>query len=513
MNYRLVCRQLGLVLTVLAGSMLVPVAWWFYAHHGETDPDTSVLIALCASMGIGIVIGWLMARVGRGQKAELRRKEALLLVAASWMLGAALAALPYRIWAAQRDFEPGEDVGFTSWINCYFESVSGLTTTGATILTGIGTIPESLLLWRAMTQWLGGLGIIVLFVAVLPLLGVGGKRLFRVETPGPTKEGVTPRIRSTAQMLWLIYLFITVAETLLLRWSGLTWFESVCHTFTTLSTGGFSTQDSSVGGFHNGLAEFVIIVFMVLAGVNFGLYCLLLQRKWRKSVGDPELRTYLAIFVVATVVVVVGIFGLPMKTTDGTTEDGALAVVRHAVFQVVSIQTTTGFCSADFDLWPFVPKALLVTLMFVGGSGGSTAGGIKVMRCLMAVKICWGELERVFRPNVVRPVRVGKATVDGDIQLATLVYVVGIVVIFALGVGGILVLEPADRELSITSAATACAATLNNIGPGLEVVGATQTYVHFNTLTKCLMSLLMVIGRLEVFPILLLFMPRFWRSE
>ena len=515
MNYAIICRHLGLLLIVVSGCMGAPMAWWLGATYRGADTDPDVILAFGITIAVGVLTGGVLAWLGRRPDGNLRRKEALLLVAVSWLAGAALAALPFRLWAALHTFAPGQAQQFGSWIDCYFEAMSGLSTTGATILTAIGEIPQSLLFWRAMTQWLGGLGIVVLFVAVLPMLGVGGKRLFRIESPGPTPEGVTPRIHSTAQLLWLIYVFLTIAETLLLRYvAGMSWFDAICHTFTTLSTGGFSTLDSSVGGFHSGTVELILIGFMILAGVNFGLYFQLLQGHVRTFRRDPELRAYGLILAVAAILVIgsLVIARSPMHITDGTEQTGALAAIRHGVFQVVSILTTTGFCTADFNLWPFAAKATLITLMFIGGSAGSTAGGIKVVRCVMAVKIVWAELEHVFRPKVVRPVRMGRVTVDSDLRLATLVYVVGIGLVFAVGTIAIGVID--DRpDMTFITAATACAATLNNIGPGLGLVGATETYAHFNAPTKCILSLLMAIGRLEMFPILLLLMPRFWRSE
>jgi trk system potassium uptake protein TrkH len=511
-NYRLVCKQLGLLMLVLAGSLFVPLAWAFKMRREQPEPMNEPLTALGIAIGVAVVGGWLLFRLGRGQRADLRRKEALLLVATSWFFGAAVAALPFRIWAFLRPADANVDPAFGSWINCYFEAMSGLTTTGSTILTRIATIPESLLLWRCMTQWLGGLGIVVLFVAVLPMLGVGGKRLFRVESAGPTPADMTPRIRSTAQVLWAIYLAFTLAETLLLRWQGLSWFESLCHTFTTLSTGGFSTRDASVGGFENLGVEIVITTFMVLSAINFGLYHQVFQGKWRDAVRDPELRAFLFLLGAATVVVIFTLRGTPVVTTTGRQEAELGPAVRHGVFQSVSIQTETGYGTADFDRWPFGAKTMLLVMMFVGGCAGSTAGGIKVVRCLIVAKVIGLEIERVFRPNVVRAIRVGRATVDADLRLATVVHVVCLFGVFGLGTIGLMVLEP-DGSITLTTAATATATTLHNCGPGLDQVGPTRNFVHLGATSKCLLSLIMAMGRLELFPLMVLFTPRFWRAE
>lgn len=511
MNLRYVGRQLGLLMLVVSAVMLVVAGWAWFQVAGGDDGEIAARNALLISVGAGVLLAILLRLAGGNFEGQLARREALLLVSASWLVGAAVAALPFYFWAK---FEPHTlDPAFGSWINCYFESISGFTTTGATVLTKIESIPRSLLLWRATTHWLGGLGIVVLFVAVLPMLGVGSKRVFRVESPGPTPEGVTPRIQEAARILWLIYLGLTVAEVLTLKLLGLDWFSCVCHTFATLATGGFSTLNASIGQINQAAIDTAIIVFMLLAGVNFGIYYQLIHRRWRSVAGDPELRTYLAILAVGCLVIVISIYRLPVITTAGEQVDPSfLTSLRYGLFQVVSIQTTTGFCTAEFDHWPFVAKATLVILMFVGASAGSTGGGVKVIRCLIAAKILFAEIERVFRPNVVRPVRVGKQTVEHEQKLAAVSYLLGIAVLFAVGTVLIKAMED-DHPIDLVTAATAAAATLNNIGPGLAEVSAVDNYVWFSTPAKVVMCLLMVIGRLEVFAIIVLFHPRFWRKE
>ncbi|MCH8967199.1 MAG: TrkH family potassium uptake protein, partial [Planctomycetes bacterium] len=397
---------------------------------------------------------------------------------------------------------------------CYFEAISGLTTTGATVVQTLGTLPRGLLLWRALTNWLGGLGIVVLFVAVLPMLGVGGRRVYRIEAPGPTPDGVTPRIQDTARILWLIYCGFTLAEILALKAFGMTWFNAVCHTLATLATGGFSTSDASIAGFDSVGIHLVIIVFMVLAGVNFSLYYRLLHSRrlseWREVVRDPELRLYLAIMAVATIIVTISL--LHNRPDQSAAYATVSSTASHALFQVVAIQTTTGFCSADFDTWGFVAKTTLLVLMFVGGSAGSTGGGIKVVRILIAAKVILAELEHVYRRNVVRSVKVGSSAIDAGLKINTLVYIGGIAILFVMGTVALMLLE-SSNGIDIKTAATASAATLNNIGPGLARVGATQNYAWFCASSKIVMSVLMLLGRLEIFAIAVLFSPRFWRSE
>jgi trk system potassium uptake protein TrkH len=410
---------------------------------------------------------------------------------------------------AQAATEPHD---FDTFVDCYFEAMSGLTTTGATIVQAISTIPRSLLLWRSMIQWLGGLGIVVLFVAVLPMLGVGSRRIYRIEAPGPSPEGVKPRIADTARILWMIYLGLTIAEILALKVCGMGWFDAVCHTFTTLATGGFSTQDASIGAYSSAAIQIVIIVFMIFAGVNFGLYHQLIQRQWRTVRKDPELRVYLTIILVATAIVTISLLRSGSRVEASLGEPATFpTVVRHALFQTVSLQTTTGYGSADFDQWGFAAKATLLILMFVGASAGSTGGGIKVARVMIAAKVLLAEIEHVYRPKVVRPVKIGKTTIDPELKLNTVIYVLGIALLFAVGTV-LLMLFESGKGVDITSAASASAATLNNIGPGLARVGAMQNYAWFTAPSKIVMSVLMLLGRLEMFTILVLFTPRFWRA-
>ncbi|QDU34426.1 Trk system potassium uptake protein TrkG [Poriferisphaera corsica] len=538
MKLRIVFQQLGLVMLVMCFCMLLITAWaaWQLYAADKTE-ELYAIYGLLGTIGVGSFVGLIMWGWGRYAKKggdgmlpafdeTLGRREALLLVALTWIVGAALSGLPYFLWwhfndehlvdAATRS---GHE--FASFASCYFEAMSGLTTTGSTVLSDISGVPQGLLLWRAMTHWLGGLGIVVLFVAVLPNLGVGGKRLFFVEAPGPQQQGVRPRIRETARILWLIYLFFTIIQVVLYKAFGLTWFEAVCHTFATLATGGFSTHNASIGYYnaeHIGvlntwMIDFITVIFMILAGVNFGLYYHLARRRFKLIWKDPELRTYLAIIVGATMVVSAYLVGSTIQVTDGSTVEGtAPEAVRFGLFQVVSIQTTTGFGTANFNVWPFVPKMVLLMLMFVGASAGSTGGGIKVIRVLIGFRIMFAEIERIFRPSVVRPIRIAGSTISTELKQAVLVYILGIIVLWWLGSIVLMVLEPAG-SLSYVSAATASAATLNNIGPGLEQVGAIENYGFFSSSSKMVMALLMALGRLEVYAILVLFTPSFWRSE
>ena len=359
MNLRFVFRQLGSLLLVLSALLALIALWSALMLALGEKREMYAAEALCIAAVVGAAIGFVMVRVA-GTAGQVGRREALLLVALSWLVGAALSALPFYAWAHLAVPDGGAHP-FLSPVDAYFEAMSGLTTTGATILPNIAdeghahlALPRSVLLWRSMTHWLGGLGIVVLFVAVLPSLGAGGKRLYKVEAPGPRAEGVTPNIRETARALWMIYLGLTLAEVVALRAAGLNWFDSVCHTFATLATGGFSNFNSSLAGANSAAVEWIVVVFMLLAGINFGLYFMILRGRWRKVLKDTELRVYLGIMAVAALVVFVSLLNWPIETTAGQTLEGTAGeAARYGVFQVVSIQTTTGFGTADFDRWPF----------------------------------------------------------------------------------------------------------------------------------------------------------------
>ncbi len=506
-SLRIVSRQLGLLMGVLSGFVLAVSVFAAVSERNLSSPAFQSL-ALCTLVGAAMAV--ILYFAGRKSRGTLGQREALLLVAVSWLLGAGYGALPFRVWSGLRPDAGSVSHSFDRYINCYFEAMSGFTTTGATVVNSLATLPQSLLLWRALTHWLGGLGIVVLFVAVLPILGVGGRRVYRIEAPGPAPDGVNPRIKDTARILWLIYCGFTVAETIALRLCGMSWFDAFCHTLATLATGGFSTQDSSVAGYPSTAIHVVIIVFMVLAGVNFSLYYQLLQRKWRTVIRDPELRTYLGIIVVATVIVAVSLTRAP--ASGQASAMSWPTAVRDGMFQVVSVQTTTGFCSADFDAWGFVAKVTLVLLMFIGASAGSTGGGIKVVRIIMAVKILLAEIEHVYRPKVVRTIKLGRSSLDAGMKLNAVVYILGLFVLFGIGTIAIMIFE-AGNDIDITTAATATVATLNNIGPGLARVGATQNYLWFSDASKVALSLLMLLGRLEVLTVLVVFSPRYWRGE
>ena len=508
MNLRFLAKQLALLLTVLGVAMGI-VAGWGGLNAGFGAPDeASAAWSLLAGAGFSAFLGLLCWLIGRKTTGFLDRREALLLVVLSWILAAILGGVPYFMWA---HISGSADHVFRSPVASMFEAMSGLTTTGATVLGDIEGLPSALHLWRALTHWMGGLGIIVLFVAVLPSLGVGGRRLFGVESAGPQPGGVHPQIRETARVLWYIYSGLTLVQIVALKFAGLTFFDATCHAFGTLATGGFSTQGASIGAY-NSVVQVIIILFMVLAGANFGLFHSLIRGKFREVMGDPELRVYLFILAASTAAIAFWINGTTIVTTAGdSVEAGPGVALREAAFNVAAIQTTTGFGTSDFTIWASPAKLLLVVLMFVGGCAGSTAGGIKVIRVWIAVKVLTNEVERVFRPHLIRPVRIGGRALDDQVKSAAVVYIVGTLLLFVLGAFGVMLLE-GDRA-DLATALTASIACLCTIGPGLGAIGPLGNYGWMSDSTLALLSILMLMGRLEVLPVLVLIIPSYWRGE
>ncbi len=481
MNFFAVGKLLGFLIMVIGATMLLPVFWSLHFDDG-------LWLLLLISAFISISAGALLFLIGSLRRQHVFRKEAIATVGLGWLAAAAFGALPFVITGT-----------IPHYIDAFFETMSGFTTTGASILTDIESLPRSVLFWRSFTHWLGGMGIIVLFIAILPLIGAGGRHLYKSEVPGLVRESLTPKIKETAVILWKIYLGLTVAETLLLMLSGMSLYEGLCHTFGTLATGGFSTRNKSIGHYNSVQVDIIIIIFMCLAATNFSLHFKALGKKPSTYIKDPEWRAYILLLCMATLIItlillVENIYANPLTS------------LRYASFQSVSIMTTTGFATADFDKWASGARVLLVILMFIGGSAGSTGGGMKVIRWLTMFKIARYQLERFYRPRGIRKIKVGTTRVDDSLQLATLSFFFIYVSIFVAGTFVV-----ALFNVDAVSAATSVAATLNNIGPGLSLVGPVQNYAHFPYIVKCLLSLFMVAGRLELFSILVLFLPRFWR--
>ncbi len=468
---------------VLSSTMLLPLL--YAAVNGGDEP-----LPILYGMLVTLAVGGALFRFLKRPDSELTTREGVLLVTVIWSSVCIFGGLPFV-------FSPY----FSSFTDAVFEAASGFTTTGATILEDVEVLPHGLQLWRCFTHWLGGMGIVLLGVAILPLLGTGGMHMYRAEFSGAKSERLKPRITETALALWKIYVSLTVAEFLLLwLWGGMSVFEALCHSFSTLGTGGFSSRTASIAGFQSPLIEWIIIVFMVLAGINFTLhYQLWRQRQVGRFFRDIELRAYLAILAAATGVI---FLTLVLQTGYGPEE-----AFRAAAFQVAAIVTTTGFVTYDYEQWMPVTQILLLFLMVVGGCTGSTAGGLKVSRFLLLGQVVSRQFRVIVEPRGVFAIRLGgtvipETTVRSLLNLLFLAFVV-----FA---SACLVLSATGVD-ALTSIAAVTAATFN-IGPGLGDVGPVENYAHFTPLVKWVLAFCMVCGRLEFFTALVIFTPSFWRK-
>lgn len=522
MNWSVVARMLGLLALLVGSSMLFSLPWAFPAFGQVTEFEAAGFWGMVGAIAVSLVVGGILWMIGRGSKTSaVLRKEAMATVGLGWVLAGILGALPFLFSGAQR--APG--ISMTP-IDAFFESLSGFTTTGASVLKELEDptiVARSVLFWRSFTHWLGGMGIIVLFVAILGQLGAGGKAMLKREVPGPLTESVRPRVRETALTMWTIYVVLTAFQTIILELCGVPLYDSLCHAFGTLATGGFSTYNNSAAHFNGGPVEATVVVFMVLAGTNFSLFDMLWRRERQRTAWgrlklmseDPEFRAYLSLLGIATLAIGLSLWWHQIYPGLGL-------AIRHGLFASVSIMTTTGFGTEDFTHWTEFAKGLLFLLMFVGGSAGSTGGGIKVIRCVLLLKILRIEIERAFRPNVVRPLRLGGAVISDQIRQDVGIYFCLIMLIFAFGWLTLIAIEPDDQwsgQLGNSTAeklldcGTAVAATLNNIGPGLGVIGPAGNYGEFSQQGKLLLTVLMLLGRLELFVVLVLFFPRFWRLQ
>ncbi|HUS37919.1 MAG: TrkH family potassium uptake protein [Pirellulales bacterium] len=551
MDFRLVARMLSRITFLIAVTMIFSLPWAFPALSSTPEFEQRGFLALLGSLLISCLIGTLLHILGRSGEGQLFRKEAMAIVGFSWILATFLGALPYAlsgtsikqkvVIAPATDGNTPPQIRYVAkpmspadWL---FESQSGFSTTGASVLGELEDpryVPRCILFWRSSTHFLGGLGIIVLFVAVLGQ-GSAGKQLMRSEMPGPSKEGSQARMQHTAWVFAGIYLGLNVLLTVILTMLGIPWFDSLCHAFGTMATGGFSTFNNSVGAFAGIIgqvravwAEMVIILFMILAGTNFTLLYFLLLRQPGRLLVDVEWRTYMLIIVVVTALIVLFgyLHGDRLFYYQGDVWGSLTSGLRQGLFQVVSVLTTTGYSSAaDFDHWNSFGRGVLFLLMFVGGCAGSTGGGMKVIRHILFLKVIDLELEKAYHPSVVRPLRLaGHPVEEQDMRKNILLYFGLILVIFVFSWMFLVTVEPDSTwarggtgpqsiDHKLIDCATGIASTLNNIGPGLGTIGSKQNYSHFSWPAKLLFTFLMMVGRLEVFTILVLLMPGFWRAR
>jgi trk system potassium uptake protein TrkH len=482
MRWRFILKIIG-VLTLFFGlTMIFPLLVGLYYGDGS-------LIPLLESMGITVAAGLILYLIFFKAQAEvISQREGMAIVAVGWTAVGLFGAIPFYL---------GD--GYFTFTDAVFESVSGFTTTGASVLTNIEAVSKGLLFWRSFIQWLGGMGIIVLSVAILPFLGVGGMQLYKAEVPSPVPDKLKPRIRDTAMILWKVYALISVAEVVLLMLGGMSLFEALCHTFTTMPTGGFSTKNTSVAHYNSVYFDGVFMFFMLLAGINFSLHYQMIRGKplafWR----DSECRFFLGAVAILTIVVSLDVF----RTVYDTIGDA----LRYGAFQVVSIVTTTGYVTADYGQWPAMSQLILLMCMFLGASAGSTGGGMKCLRIMLCFKYCYKELFSLIHPRAVTHIKIGGKTVPEDVMRSVLGFLALYVGLFALSS-----VVLAGLGVDFTTSFSAVAATIGNIGPGFGAVGPVENFAGIPAAGKWLLVWCMLLGRLEIFTVIILLVPEFWRK-
>jgi len=482
MHYRIILRFVSILLIFLGLAMGGPLVVSFFFEDGSTG---AILISMALTLmsGLGIFFS-----VKTHENIQLNHRDGVAIVTLGWVMAALFGTLPFILSGAIPDFT-----------DAYFESISGFTTTGASTLNQIESIPEGILLWRSMTQWLGGMGIIVLSIAVLPFLGIGGMQLYKAEIPSPVVDKLKPRISETAKTLWKVYLLITLAQVILLIVGGMSLFDAVCHAFCTMPTGGFSTKTVSIAHYNSAYFDAVFVVFMLLAGINFSLHYKLIKGDVTIFGKDAECRVFLAIAFVFTLIVAVNI--------HGRIYDSFATAFRYAAFQVSSILTTTGFVTADYDFWPSLSQLILLISMFLGAMAGSTGGGMKTMRLMLLLRHGYQQVFRIIHPRAVTTLKLGGKPISSDILSAIWGFFILYMGLFVLAT---LIMTALGLDL-ITSLASV-AASIGNIGPGLDMVGPTKNYLHIPFLGKWVLIFCMLLGRLEIYTVIVLFVPEYWRK-
>jgi len=480
-HFKAIAKIMGALLVLIALLMLPGIGFSLYYDEDPWPVLTSSVIAMI----IGVILFLSFSK----QDQNIRKREGYLIVAISWLVMAGCGMLPYIL--------SNEITGFA---DALFETMSGLTTTGASILTDIEAMPKGLLFWRSMTQWIGGLGIIVLTVAIFPLLGIGGIELFVAESPGPTSDKVHPRISETAKRLWYVYVGLTLAAMLMYWAGGMTFFDAINHALTTLATGGFSTKNSSMAYYDSAFIQYTAIFFMFLAGTNFTVIYFGLVGKFKRVLKSDEFKTYTFSLIAIAVILY-----FPIFARGGASSELAF---RNSLFQVVSLVTTTGFVSDDYTTYNEGVTFFFFMLLFIGGSAGSTAGGIKFVRHLTFIKNSWLEFKRLVHPRAIVPLMINGDRVTGRIITHIMNFLLIYLLIFVLG-AGVLSIMGYDLLTSFGAVAT----SLGNVGPGIGLVGPVNNFAFFSPGAKIFLSFIMLLGRLELFTILILFTPFFWRAN
>lgn len=495
LNYKIIFHFFGLLMLFNGGFMLVSALLSLLYKDGVTGK-------LCIAAVITLLLGTIAMVFTRKHNKEMNKREGYIVVAFGWIIMALTGTLPYVVTES-----------IPSFTNAFFETMSGYTTTGASILNDIEAMPKGILFWRSLTHWIGGMGIIVLAIAILPLLGIGGMQMFAAEAPGPSADKLHPRITDTAKRLWLIYFGYTAAETLLLNVAGMSFFDALNHALCTVSTGGFSTKNASVAHWNGQpIIQYIIILFMFLAGTNFVLSYFAFKGKVQKVLQDEEFKLYFKFIAIFTGIAAVLIYFRADVSLSSIVHPmvwgEAESAFRHALFQVLAIVTTTGFVTADYTLWTPFLVVFFFGLMFLGGSAGSTSGGVKVVRHLLLIKNGFLEFKRALHPSAILPVRYNMKAISGDIVFNILAFFILYMLSFIIGA-----LVFSMFELDFASAIGLSASSLGNVGPALGDFGPVNNYAALPPLAQWWASFLMLIGRLELFTVLVLFTPFFWRNR
>jgi trk system potassium uptake protein TrkH len=482
MRWRYILNIVGILTFFFGLTMVIPLLVGLYYR------DQSV-IPLLKSMGITAIAGIGLYFIFKGEKAEvISQREGMAIVAVGWTAVGLFGALPFYFGN-----------GFSGFADAVFESVSGFTTTGASILTNIEAVSKGLLFWRSFIQWLGGMGIIVLSVAILPFIGIGGMQLYKAEVPSPVPDKLKPRIRDTAMVLWKVYALISLAQIVLLMVGGMDLYDAICHTFTTMPTGGFSTKNASIAHYNSVYFDCVFIFFMLMAGINFSLHYQLLRGKPLVFWKDSECRFFLATVLLLILVVSLDVYGSVYESIG--------AALRYGAFQVVSIITTTGYATADYEKWPAMSQLILLMSMFFGASAGSTGGGMKCLRIMLCFKFCYRELFSLIHPHAVTQIKISNKAVPDDVLRSVLGFLALYMGVFALSSVAL-----AGMGVDFKTSFAAVAASIGNIGPGFGMVGPVGNYAQIPLLGKWLLIWCMLLGRLEIFTLIILVVPEFWRK-
>ena len=481
MNYKMVMKIIGNVLKYELGLLIIPIVISLYYKEAEVK---SFIFTILLMSPIAIAL----CKV-RTTKNEMYAREGFLTVGLTWITISFVGALPFVFSGS-----------IPSIVDAIFETVSGFTTTGATILTEVQSLPNGILFWRSFTHWIGGMGFLIFILALIPSLGNNSIHLLKAESPGPNPGKIVPRIKDTAKILYVIYFILTMIETVLLKIAGLSWFDSALHAVGTAGTGGFSNMNASVAAFNNPAVEWIITIFMILFGVNFALYFQMIKGNKKDVLKSEELRYYILMVLVSIVLIAINIIDFNGGDISKS--------IRDSSFQVASIITTTGYATADFNLWPTLSKMILIMLMFAGAMAGSTGGGIKTVRIVIIFKAIKREIDKILHPKRVKSVKMDGKVIDEDTIHGVFLFLGGYIIISLIAMF-IVALDGFD----LVTTSTSVIATISNIGPGLEMVGPIGNFSEFSPLSKIALSFCMLAGRLEIYPMLIMFSPSIWRKN